>query len=273
MLLLKIKNSKIVLAILLLLMSICLTENVAFSKEENVPNLYQAISKLMGSSSKENKHLLDGWNDYLIKITDHSNAEHLKVIEDLTIDFAKSINAHNKKIEKYREQDKSQYTSKWLDELAAQFGKDFVCNNKMIIIQNMIVACHRSDAKRYDRDAKDIVIKELKLYFAYESYLGIFMNYYRRLNKKDQEKMKAWKDVAEKYLSTYNKSHFAVIYYLKHDDFILRDNAMQKENIELYRYFQKTTLPFGNVAIMKANDDLNMFIEGCKTQSLKRSKN
>lgn len=268
--LLNIKKYKAILVISLLPMSICLIASVAFSKEKNSPNLHQAFSNLIESTSKENKHLLDGWSEYLVKVLGYSNAEHLKVIEELTIDYAKAFKALDEKHKKDREQDKIQYTSEWLDELAEQFGKDFVCNNKRAVMLNLMMAFNRNDAKRYDHDAKEIISKELVLYLAYERYLSVFMDYYHQLSEKDRKKMNAWKDVAEKYLSIANRSHFAQVYYSFHMINKVRDNALQKENNELYMFFKNTNFPYGSGALKKAERDLDMFVEICKMQSLKQ---
>jgi hypothetical protein len=78
------------------------------------------------------------------------------------------------------------------------------------------VAYSKNDAKKYDQDAKEIISKESILYLAYGRYLSVFMDYLNRLSDEDQRKMKAWKEVAEKYLSITNRSHFARIYYGRH---------------------------------------------------------
>jgi hypothetical protein len=273
MLLLSIKKYKVVLAIPLFLVSLCLAADNAFSKEEESSNFYQAFSNLIESAPEDNKHLLDGWNDYLTKVLGYSNAEHLKAIEELTIDYAKAFKAIDEKYAKDREQDKINYTSKWLDELVERFGKDFVSNNKRAVMLNLMMAFNRSDAKKYDQDAKDILSKELTLYLAYESYLGVFMDYYNQLSEQDQKKMKAWKEVAEKYLSITKSSHFAFIYYGSRMKYKILDNVMQKGNKELYIYFKKRTFPFGSWAFSKARQDMDMFIETCKTQSLNQPEN
>ncbi len=188
MLLLRIKKYKFILAIPLLLMSIFLTADTGFSKEENSAKFYQSFLDLIESTPKENRHLLDGWNDHITKVLGYSNAEHLKVIEELTLDYAKAFNALDEKYAKDWEQDKKKYTSEWLDELVAQFGKNFVCNNKRVVMLNLMMAFNRNDAKKYDQDAKDVISKELVLYLAYEEYLKVFMNYYRQLSENDQKK-------------------------------------------------------------------------------------
>jgi uncharacterized membrane protein len=79
--------------------------------------------------------------------------------------------------------------------------------------------------------------------------------------------MKAWKEVAEKYLAITNKSHFAFTYYSRYMENRVRDNAMLKENKELYTYFIKADLPFGSWALSQAMKDINLFIKICKMQS------
>lgn len=273
MLLPNIKKYIVVLATPLLLMSNCLATDIALSKEENSSNFNQAFLNLFESVSKENQYLLDGWNDYIIKVLGYSNAEHLKVIEELTVDYAKAFNALNEKYAKDREQDKINYTSKWLDELVERFGKDFVCNNKRAVMLNLMLAFDRRKADKYDQDAKDILSKELILYLAYERYLGVFMKYYNQLSEKDREKMKDWKEVAEKYLSITSRSHFAVIYYGSHMDNKILENAMQKENKELYMYLKKTKFPFDSWALSKARHDMDKFGAMCKMQSSKQPGN
>lgn len=269
MLLLNINKLKVVLAILLLSMSICLKAGVAYSKEKKSPDLHQSLSNLIESASKENKHLLDGWNEYIIKVLGYSNDEHLKVIEELTIDYAEAFKTLEEKYEKDWEQDKVNYTSIWLGKLAGQFGKDFVCTNKRAVMMNLMMAFDRGDAKKYDQDAKDIISKELILYLAYERYLNVFMKYYNQLSDKDRKKMIAWKEVAEKYLSITKTSHFAFIYYSMHMTDKVRENAMQKENNELYIFFKNMDFPYGGGALRKAEKDLDKFIEMCNVHSLK----
>lgn len=270
--LLKIKKYRIVLAIPLLSMSICLISDVACSKGENSLDFNQAFSNLIESASKENKHLLDGWNDYILQILGYSNAEHLKVIEELTMDFAKSYKAFDKKYGKDLDQDKINYTSEWLNDLVGRFGKDFVCNNQRAIMLNLMMAFDRNDARKFDQEAKEIISKELILYLAYERYLDVFMKYYNQLSDKDQKKMNAWKEVAEKYLSITKTSHFAFNYYGKRMEDRVRDNAMQKENKALYMYFKKMDLPFGGGALSQAMKDMDMFIEMCKHSKPKTSR-
>ncbi len=267
------KKDRVILAISLLLMFICLTADVAFSKEENSADFYQSFLNLIESTPKENRYLLDGWNEYLIKVLDYSNAEHLKAIQELTIEYAKEFNALNAKYAKDREQDKSNYSSKWLDKVVMRFGKEFVCNNKRAVMLNLMIAFNRRKAEKYDQNAKDILSKELILYLAYERYLGAFIKYYNQLSEKDQEKMKAWKAVAEKYLSITNRSHFAVIYYGSQMENKILENTMQYENKELYIYFKKATLPFGSWAFSKALQDMDKFIQICEMQSIKQSQN
>jgi hypothetical protein len=264
MLLLNLKKYNAVLAIPLVLLSTGLTTGIVSSKEENSANFHQAFSNLIESASKENKHLLDGWNEYIIKVLGYSNAEHLKVIEALTMDYAKSYKAFDEKYGKDLDQDKIKYTPQWLDDLVLKFGKDFVCHNRKTILMNLIMAFDRCDAKKYDQDAKEIISKELVLYLAYERYLDVFMKYYNKLNEKDRKKMKAWKEVAEKYLSITKTSHFAFIYYGKRMENRVRDNAMQKENALLYMYFKKMDFPFGGGALSLAMKDMDIFIEKCK---------
>ena len=257
----------------LLLMSICLTVGVAFSKEENSVNFYQSFLNLIESTPKGSQYLLDGWNDYLIKVLGYSNAEHLKVIEGLTMDYAKAFEALNEKYAKDREQDKINYTSKWLNKVVERFGKNFVCNNKRTVMLNLMVAFNRRKVEKYDQDAEDILSKELILYLAYERYLDAFIKYYNQLSENDQEKMKAWKVVAERYLSITNRSHFAVIYYGSRMDNKLLENKMKNENNELYVYFKKTTFPFGSWALSKARHDMDEFGSRCKMQSSKQPEN
>ena len=271
MLLHNLNKYKAVLAIPLISMSMILLAGVALAKEENGTNFHKVFSNLIESASKDNKYLLDGWNDYLVKLSGYSNAEHLKVVEELTIDYAKAFKALSEKHEEDRKQDKIQYNSVWLDELVKQIGKDFVCSNKKAVMLNLMMAFNRNDAKKYDQDAKEIISKELVLYLAYERYLGIFMDYYNQLSKEDQKKISAWKEVAEKYLSIANRSHFAQVYYSFHMINKIRDNAMQKENKELYTFFKKTYFPYGSGVSKKAERDINMFVEMCKMQSLKQS--
>ena len=89
-----------------------------------------------------------------------------------------------------------------------------------------MMAFERCDAKKYDQDAKEILSKEMILYLAYEEYLDAFMDYYNKLNKRDQKRMKKWKEVAEKYLSITKKSHFAPIYYGLHMRKKIDDNVV-----------------------------------------------
>ncbi|MEJ2156631.1 MAG: hypothetical protein P8X96_14925 [Desulfobacteraceae bacterium] len=273
MLLLNLKQNNPYLAMSLIVLSICLTTNVAFSKEENNANLSRSFSNLIESTPKENRYLLDGWNDYLTEVLGYSSAEHLKVIEQLTLDYAKSYKAFNEMYGKDLEQDKTQYSSQWLDDLIAKFGKNFVCSNKRAILLNLMVAFDRKSAKKYDQIANDVLCKEQILYLAYERYLGIFMKYYKQLNEKDQKKMNAWKKVAEKYLSITSKSHFAFIYYGKHMENKVHDNALQKENNELYMYFKNVALPFGSGALSKAWKDMDKLVAMCPGQSLKHPEN
>lgn len=273
MLLLNLKQNNFYLAMSLLLISICLTTNVAFPKEENNADFNRSFLNLMESTPKENRYLLDGWNDYLTEVLGYSNAEHLKVIEQLTLDYAKTFKAFDEMYGKDLEQDKIQYSPQWLDDLIAKFGKDFVCSNKRAILLNLMVAFDRKSAKKYDQIANDVLGKEQILHLAYERYLGVFMKYYKQLNDKDQKKMNAWKKVAEKYLSITGKSHFAFIYYGKHMENKVHDNALQKENKELYMYFKKAALPFGSGALSKAWKDMDKFVEMCSGQSLQHPEN
>jgi hypothetical protein len=268
MLLLELKKHKVLLAVQLVLMSIyfCIAD-VAFSKERNSADFFKTFSNLTESASKENQHLLDSWNEYIIKVLGYSNAEHLNVIEQLTHDYAGSYNTLNEKYEKEREQDKIQYTSEWLNDLVARFGKDFVCNSRRAILLNLMIAFDRRNAKKYDQDAKEIISKELILYLAYERYLGVFIDYYNQLSEKDQKKMNAWKEVADKYLSIINSSHFAQIYYGRHMEKKIDDNVMKKENKELYMYFKNADIPFGGWVLSQARKDIDLFIKRCKMQS------
>lgn len=272
MLLLKLKKLNVLFAVQLVLISIYFFADDAYSNEENSSNFHRAFSSLIESTSKENKHLLDEWNDYIVKTMGYSNAEHLKVIEELTIDYAKAFKALEEKYEKDREQDKINYTSEWLNDLVGRFGNDFVCNNQRAIMLNLMMAFDRWDAKKYDQDAKDIISKELILYLAYERYLGVFINYYKQLSDKDQKKMNAWKEAAEKYLSITNKSNFAFTYYSRRMENRVRNNAMLKENKELYMYFDKADLPFGSWALYQAMKDMDIFIEMCKHPKSKTSR-
>jgi hypothetical protein len=267
MLLLNINKNKAALALPLVLISICFTAGIAFSKEENTATFHQSISNLFESASKENKHLLEGWNDYIIKVLGYSNAEHLKVIEQLTLDYAKAYKALDEKYEKYLKQDKIQYNSEWLDDLVAQFGQDFVCNNERAIMLNLMMALDRNHAKNYDQDAKEIISKEMVLYIAYERYLGCFIKFFNRLGGEGRKKMNAWKEVAEKYLSIAKRSNFAFIYYGSHMQYKILDNVMQKENNELYMFFKDRNFPYGSGASIKARRDMKMFVKACNMQS------
>jgi hypothetical protein len=266
-------KNKLVFALPLLFMSICFLVDVAYSKGEDSQNLHQAFSNLIETVAKEDRYLVDGWNDYLIKVLGYSNVEHLKVIEELTIDYAKAFKALDEKYERDREQDKIHYTSKWLDDLVKRFGKDFVCNNRKAILLNLMMAFDRRSARKYDQDAKNIISKELILYLAYERYLRVFKDYYEKLSEKDQKKMNAWKEVAEKYLSITNRSHFAQIYYGRHMRKKIDDNAMQKEYKALYMYFKKADIPFGSWVLSQARQDIDVFIKMCKVQSQKHPEN
>lgn len=263
----------IVSAIPLLLMAICLRVAIASSKEESSAGFVQVFSNLMESTSKENKELFVGWNDYLLKVVGHSNAEHLEVIGEFTMDYAKALKAIDEKCKKYREQDKLNYTSKWIDDVVEHFGKEFVCNNMTAVMMNLMIAFHRADAKRYDQDVREIISKELNLYLAYEGYLNDFMNYYNKLSNKDQEAMNAWKVAAKKYLSITNRSHFAIIHLDGNLNKKMDENAIQKENNELYMYFKKLVLPFGSGALQKAIKDKNLFVNKCEMQGLKQPEN
>jgi heat shock protein HslJ len=47
------------------------------------------------------------------------------------------------------------------------------------------------------------------------------------------------------------------------------DNAMQKENKELYMFFKNMDFPYGGGALKKAEEDLYQYIEMCNIKSLK----
>jgi hypothetical protein len=177
-----------VLAMILLLSQVCLMAKVAFSNDEQSDDILQSFSNLFESAAKENKHLLNGWNDYLVKVLRHSNAEHIEVIGELTMDYANAFKSFNEKLGKERKKEKMQYTSNWLDRLVEHFGQDFVCKNKIAILLNLMMAFERNDEKKYAQDAKDILSKEMILYLAYEEYFDTFVNYYNNLNKNDQKK-------------------------------------------------------------------------------------
>lgn len=170
---------------IVLLLQVCFTANVAFSNEEHSDNIFQSFSNLFELAANENRHILDGWNDYLVKVLGHSNAEHLAAIEELTMDYAKAYRAFNEKLGKERKKENMQYTSIWLDDIVEHFGQDFVCSNKIDILLNLMIAFERNDTKKYDRDAKDILSKEMILYLAYEEYLDVFMDYFNQLNETD----------------------------------------------------------------------------------------
>lgn len=273
MLLLSIKKYLVILSITLLVVSNCLAAEVTRSKEAKNANFYQTFLNLFESASKENKYLIDGWNEYIIKVSGYSNAEHLKVIEELTMDYAKAVKELDEKYEKDLKQDKNQYAPKWIEELVAQFGKEFVCNNQKDIMLNLMMAFDRDDAKKYSQDAKEIISKESVLYLAYERYLNVFMDYYHQLSEQDQKKMNNWKKVAEKYLSITKRSHFAFVYYGSHFKYKILNNVMQRENKKLYMYFNKTILPFGSGALRKARKDLRMYVAKNKAENTIQSDN
>jgi hypothetical protein len=266
--LLNINKHIIALAIVLLLMTTWLTAAIASSKDGNSTDFSQVFSNLMESTAKENKELLAGWNDYLIKVVGHSNAEHLEVIGEFTKDYAKALRAIDEQCKKYDEQDKLNYTSKCIDDVVGDFGKEFVCNNMTAVMMNLMIAFRRTDAKRYDQDVREIISKELNLCLAYEGYLNDFMKYYNKLSNKDQEAMNAWKVAAEKYLSITNRSHFAIIHLDGNLKRKMDENAMQKENNELYMYFKNLILPFGSGALQKAFKDKDLFVKKCEMQGL-----
>jgi hypothetical protein len=254
-------------------MAICLRVAIASSKEESSADFVKVFSNLMELTSKENKELFVGWNDYLLKVVGHSNAEHLEVIGEFTMDYAKALKAINEKCKKYDEQDKLNYTSKWIGDVVEHFGKEFICNNMTAVMMNLMIAFHRTDAKRYDQDVRGIISKELNLYLAYEGYLNDFIKYYSKLSNKDQEVMNAWKVAAEKYLSITNRSHFTIIHLDGNLNKKMDENAMQKENNELYMYFKKLILPFGSGALQKAIKDKNLFVKKCEMQGLLKPDN
>jgi hypothetical protein len=64
--LLLIKKYKVVLIIPFLLMSIFITNDVVSSKEKKSMNFHHAFSTLIETGSKENKHLIEGWNEYIL---------------------------------------------------------------------------------------------------------------------------------------------------------------------------------------------------------------
>lgn len=260
-----------VLAMILLLLQVCLMAKVAFSNDEQSDDILQSFSNLFESAAKKNKHLLNGWNDYLVKVLRHSNAEHLEVIGELTMDYANAFKSFNEKLRKERKKEKMQYTSNWLDRLVEHFGQDFVCKNKIAILLNLMMAFERNDEKKYAQDAKDILSKEMILYLAYEEYFDTFVDYYNNLNENDQKQIKNLKEVAEKYLSITKRSHFAPIYYGGHMRKKIDNNVMQKEHKALYDYFKKANLDFGRGALQKAERDMDMFIETCKMQNSRSS--
>jgi hypothetical protein len=96
------------------------------------------------------------------------------------------------------------------------------------------------------------------------------MDYYHQLSEKDRKKMNAWKEVAEKYLSIANRSHFAQVYYSFHMINKIRDNAMKKENKELYTFFKIANFPYGSGVSSKAERDIDIYVNMCKMQSLKQ---
>lgn len=262
-----------VLAMILLLLQVCLMAKVACSNDEQSDDILQSFSNLFESAAKENKHLLNGWNDYLVKVLRHSNAEHLEVIGELTIDYAHAFKSFNEKLGNERKKEKMQYTSNWLDRLVEHFGQDFVCKNKIAILLNLMMAFERNDEKKYAQDAKDILSKEMILYLAYEEYFDTFLEYYNNLNENDQKQIKNLKEVAEKYLSITKRSHFAPIYYGGHMRKKIDNNVMQKEHKALYDYFKKANLDFGKGAFQKAESDMDMFVETCKMQNYRSSEN
>jgi len=268
MLLHRLKTYKFTSLILLFFISSCITQKVVIAKAEDNFILHQDLTNLFSTAPKENKYLLDGWNNYIIKTLGYSNAEHLMVINELSMDYAEAVKAFNKKYEKDSKIDENKYSSKWIDELVDRFGKAFICANEKVVMMNLLMATNRKDNKKYDQAAKDVLGKELILYLAYQEYLSVFMQYYNQLDEQDQKKMKAWKKVAENYLSVTSKSHFATIYYGMHMKDKIRDNAVKKENNELYMFFERMDLPFGSGVTNKAERDIDMFYQTCKVQGL-----
>ncbi len=269
MLLHSIKKYSVGSAMVLLLMSVCLTAGVADSKEGNSAISQQDFLDLFASAPRENKELLDGWNDYIIRVLGYSNAEHLEVIHELTLDYAGAVKVLDEKYENDLKQDRINYSSKWLRELVDRFGRTFVCKNKRIIMMNLMMAIGRSNAEKYDPAAKDVLSKESILNLAYQRYLGVFMQYYNNLSGKDQVEMKPWKDVAERYLANTGKSHFATAYYGMRMKDKIRNHALEKENKELYLFFKDTNLPFGSGAVDNAEKDIDMLIEICGRKNSK----
>ncbi len=232
--------------------------------EAYITKILQFLSETSADDDTKTQALMKQWDDHLLGIKDFSSTEHFLAIVNQQSDYYKAITDLNDRIKETNNYRK-QYSSAWIDDLINHFGKDFLQNNRTVIIDNF-GAIMAWSYHHYVEELKDLIYIETMLYGSYKEYFGMFIQFYNEeLDDEGRKKLKTRKDVAESFLSIIYNASFTKM----HETLVLTekmaDNRAKKLNEELFHFFKEHPLS-RNFNLSKAGNDLDKAIQGEKVE-------
>jgi hypothetical protein len=224
----------------------------------DVANTLKAFAASLKIEDKEVRSALEKWDDYLIRINECSNVEHIKVIKSQQVDYYNAISDVEAGIRRSKQYRKT-YSPSWIDDMRNRFGKGFLKTNRDIILSNFqAIICRNYHI--YEQELKNLFYTEAMLYGSYRKYFGMFIGFYKeKLNIQDQKRLASRAEVAEAFLAVINDISLTSM----HNTLLFRerlyDNKAKALNEELFLFFQNH--PISRYHNSKAAKDLENAIQ------------
>ncbi len=227
--------------------------------EKHVAKILQAFKSTMESNDGQTKELLMKWENHIKSVSHFSNTDYANAINKQLIDYLKAISDIGSIITKNKDRQANEYSSSWIDDLTNNFGKNFVKNNR-----NMILDCYEAvivSNEDFEKKLKDLIYMEAMLNGTYKNYFGMFLSFYNQeLSDNERKIFETHKNIAESFLVIINKTPLTSIHNTTVLRKVLTENKARQLNEELYMFLNSHPLShtFGD---SRALEDLMKAIE------------
>ena len=151
---------------------------------------YLKLTGYLGSDQNEEvNRLLSGWSDYVLNITKFSSNDYLEAIQGLQTDYYNEI-SHYEDIIAFEKAERKKHSSKWLDDLIEQFGKEYIKKNKAAVIANIQLLSENIKDAYYKSVSEKLIYREAILYGVYRNYFRMFTDYFKTLKPEAQGRLR-----------------------------------------------------------------------------------
>jgi hypothetical protein len=222
--------------------------------QDIIPGALKKFSNEAANEQEEIQSLLREWNRYLNTVKNFASTEYGIAIEYQQKEYYSSLNRLANGIQKLNA-NRKKHSSQWLSELTDRFGKEFARENKEAILANFLVVMN-TDYRSYEQEVKDLIYIETMLHGSYKEYFGMFLEFYKgELSQEEQKLLSSRREIAEAILSVIDEIRISKLFETKALHGRMAIHKAQRQNKELYEFFQEI-LKSHSINVRKAADDL-----------------